>query len=44
MLLPHGHNELNARRMAVLETLRASSLCCHVHRELMRSRLLDLTP
>ena len=42
VLLPHGHNELNARRMAVLETFRAPSLCRHVHRELLRSVWLDL--
>ncbi len=30
--------------MAVLYTLRASSSCRQVHRELLRSALLDLTP
>src|SRR5207244_3931933 len=42
--LPHGRNGLSARRMAVLSTLRAPSLCHQVHRELMRSTLLDLPP
>ena len=41
---PHGVNGLNARRMAVLSTFREPSLCCHVHRELLRSVLLDVTP
>jgi hypothetical protein len=44
LTLPHGRNELSARRMAVLSTFRAPSLCCHVHRELLRSAMLDLTP
>jgi hypothetical protein len=42
--LPQGRNGLSARRMTVLETCRAPSLCRHVHREFMRSALLDLTP
>jgi hypothetical protein len=42
--LPHGCNGLNARRRAVLWTCRAPSLGRHVHCELMRSALLDLTP
>ena len=42
MLLPQGCNELNARRMAVLETVRASSLRRHVHRAFLRSVWLDL--
>src|SRR5712691_4519267 len=42
--LPQGRNGLSARRMAVLYTFREPSLCRHVHRELMRSALLDLTP
>jgi hypothetical protein len=42
--LPHGRNGLSARRMAVLYTLRAPSLSRHVHREFMRSTLLDLSP
>ena len=42
--LLHRHKELNARRMAVLETFREPSLGRHVHRELLRSVLLDLTP
>jgi hypothetical protein len=41
---PAGHNRLNARRMALLNTLHEPSLCRHVHRELLRSVLLDLTP
>jgi hypothetical protein len=41
--LPQGRNGLNARRMVVLFTFREPSLCRHVHRELMRSALLDLT-
>jgi hypothetical protein len=44
MTLLHGCNGLNARRMAVLWTFRTPSLGRHVHRELMRSALLDLTP
>jgi hypothetical protein len=44
VLLPHGRNGLNARRMAVLSTFREPSLCRHVHRELLRSVWLDLTP
>jgi hypothetical protein len=42
--LPQGRNGLRAWRMAVLSTFREISLCRHVHRELMRSTLLDLTP
>ena len=42
--LPHRCNELSARRMAVLWTVRAPSLCRHVHRELLRNALLDFTP
>src|SRR6266851_9686082 len=42
--LPHGRNGLSARRMAVLSMFRAPSLCRHVHREFMRSALLDVTP
>ena len=41
---PTGGNGLSARRMAVWWTFRASSLCRHVHRELRRSGLLELTP
>jgi hypothetical protein len=44
MTLSHECNGLSARRMAVWYTWRAPSLCRHVHRELMRSALLDLTP
>src|SRR5438132_3581555 len=42
-LLP-GRNGLSAWRMAALWTFRASSLCRHVHRELLRSAWLDLSP
>src|SRR5215468_7774611 len=42
--LPQGRNGLRAWRMAVLSTFRELSLCRQVHRELMRSTLLDLTP
>ena len=42
--LPHGCDGLSARRMAVLWTFHEPSLCRHVHRELLRSVLLDLTP
>jgi hypothetical protein len=41
---PHGVNGLNARRMAVLWTFREPSLGCHVHRALLRSVWLDVTP
>jgi hypothetical protein len=44
VLLPHGRNGLNARRMAVLWTFREPSLGRHVHRELLRNAVLDLTP
>jgi hypothetical protein len=33
---------MNVRRMAVVYTFRAPSLCRHVHRELLHSVLLDL--
>src|SRR5262252_357309 len=42
--LPPGRSRLIAWRMAVLSTFREPSLCRHVHRELLRSMLLDLTP
>jgi hypothetical protein len=42
--LPPGRNGLNAWRMAVLSTFREPSLGRHVHRELLRSVLLDVTP
>jgi len=42
--LPHGRNELSARRMAVLSTFRAPSLCRHGHRAFMRSAVRDLPP
>ena len=42
--LPHGRNGLSARRMAVLYTFREPSLGRHVHRELLRSAVLDVTP
>src|SRR5215813_4621398 len=41
---PHGRNGLNARQMAVLSTFREAALCRHVHGELLRSALPDLTP
>ena len=44
VMLPQGRNGLSARRMAVLYTLRAPSLCRHMHRECMRRAWLDLTP
>jgi hypothetical protein len=44
MTLSHECNGLIAWRMAVLSTFRAPSLCRRVHRELLRSVLLDLTP
>src|SRR6266700_2246545 len=42
--LPHGRNGLRAWRMAVLSMFREPSLCRQVHRELLRSALLDLLP
>ena len=42
--LPPGRNGLIAWWMAVLSTFREPSLCRHVHRELLRSVLLDVTP
>ena len=42
--LPQGRNGLSARRMAVLCPFRESSLGLYVHRELLRSALLDVTP
>ena len=44
MTLPHGRNGLRARQLAVLYTFREPSLGRHVHRELLRSALLDVTP
>jgi hypothetical protein len=41
--LSHRHNGLSARLMAVLETFREPSLGRHVHRELLRSAVLDVT-
>jgi hypothetical protein len=41
---PAWRNGLNAWRMAVLWTFREPSPGRHVHRELLRSVLLDLTP
>ena len=41
--LPHGRDGLSARRMAVLWTFREPSLCRHVHCELMRNAVLNLT-
>ena len=42
--LPQECDGLSARRMAVLWTFRAPSLCRHVHRELLRSAVLDFAP
>src|SRR4029453_12246119 len=42
--LPPRRNGLIAWRMVVLSPFRAPSLCRHVHRELLRSVLLDVTP
>jgi len=42
--LPPRRNGLNAWRMAVLSTFREPSLGHHVHRESLRSVVLDLTP
>ena len=42
--LPPGRSGLIAWRIAVLSTCRAPSLCRHVHRALLRSVLLDVTP
>ena len=44
MTLSHECNRLSARRMVVLYTFRAPSLGRQVHREFMRSALLDVTP
>ena len=41
--LPHGHDELSVRRMAVLWTFREPSLGRHVPHELMRNAVLNLT-
>jgi hypothetical protein len=42
--LPPGRNGLSVRRRAVLSTFREPALCRHVHHELLRSAVLDLTP
>ena len=42
--LPPGRHGLIAWRMAALWTFRTPALGRHVHRELLRSVLLDLTP
>ena len=44
MAQPHGRDGLSARRMVVLGTFRAPSLCRRVHRAFMRNALLDYTP
>src|SRR5256884_6337032 len=41
--LPHGRDELSARRMAVLWTFREPSLGRHVPHELLRNAVLNLT-
>ncbi len=43
VILPHGRDGLSARRMAVLWTFRAPSLCRHVPHELLRNAVLHLT-
>ena len=40
---PQGRDGLSARQMAVLYTFREPSLCRHVHRELLRKAVLNLT-
>ena len=40
----HGCDGLSARRMAVLWTFHAPSLCRHVRRALLRNAWLDFTP
>jgi hypothetical protein len=42
--LPHGRDGLSARWMAVLCAFREPSMGRHVHRELLRNALLDVTP
>jgi hypothetical protein len=42
--LPPGRDGLSAWQMAVLWTFREPALGRHVHRELLRSVLLDLSP
>ncbi|SRR6266851_5815462 len=42
--LSHRRDGLSTRWMAVFGTFRKPSLCRHVHCELMRNALLDLTP
>ena len=44
MAQPHERYGLSARRMVVLGTFRAPSLCRRVHRAFMRNALLDYTP
>ena len=41
-MLPHVRDGLSALLMEVLGPFRRSSMCRHVHRELMRNELLDL--
>jgi hypothetical protein len=41
-MLPSMHDGLSALLMEVLGPFRRSSMCRHVHRELMRNELLDL--
>ncbi len=41
--LPPGCDGLSARRMALLWTFREPSRCRHVHRELLRNAVLNLT-
>jgi hypothetical protein len=41
--LPHGHDGLSARQMAVVSTCREPSLCRHMRCELLRNAWLDFT-
>ena len=41
--LPHGHDGLSARRLAVVWTFHEPTLCRHVHRACMRTVVLELT-
>jgi hypothetical protein len=41
--LSHGRDGLSVRRMAVLCTFRAPSLCRHVHRALLRNAVFNLS-
>ncbi len=43
LTLPHVRYGLSVLLMAVFCTFRRPTLCRHVHRQLMRNELLDLT-